>query len=47
MKKQNNEKLSDKAFARLALTSILGIFCLHHLPLFDHLCVVYGQRAGG
>ena len=25
MKKQNNEKLSDKAFARLALTSILGI----------------------
>ena len=25
MEKQNNEKLSDKAFARLALTSILGI----------------------
>ena len=25
MKKQNNEKLSDKAFARLVLTSILGI----------------------
>ena len=25
MKKQNNEKLSDEAFARLALTSILGI----------------------
>ena len=25
MKKQNNEKLSDKAFARLAITSILGI----------------------
>lgn len=25
MEQQNNEKLSDKAFARLALTSILGI----------------------
>ena len=25
MKKQNNEKLSDTAFARLAITSILGI----------------------
>ena len=25
MEKQNTEKLSDKAFARLALTSILGI----------------------
>ena len=25
MEKQNNEKLSDKAFARLFLTSILGI----------------------
>lgn len=26
MEQQNNEKLSDRAFARLALTSILGIF---------------------
>ena len=25
MEQQNNEKLSDKAFARIALTSILGI----------------------
>ena len=25
MEQQNNKKLSDKAFARLALTSILGI----------------------
>ena len=29
MKKQNNEKLSDKAFARLVVTSVLGILiCL-------------------
>ena len=46
MEKQNNEKLSDKAFAHLALTSILGILvCI--ICLLDHLCVVYGQRAGG